>query len=226
MRPKHKRWAHVPPRPHLELERRLWMDGIIRVAGVDESGRGAWAGPLIAAAVLLPPGQDDLTQDLIGVTDSKRISPRQRESLFPVITSVALAVGVGRVSPAEVDRDGLLPATRLAMMLAVEDLALPPQYLLIDAVDMGSIVKLPQQAMFFGDSISLSVAAASIIAKVTRDRIMLRIHSRYPEYGFAQHKGYGTVAHRAALQTHNLAPVHRKSFKPIAELTERQATAA
>lgn len=218
MRPKPEGQCHGHPPPRLDIERELWMDGVTHVAGIDEVGRGAWAGPVVAAAVLLPPERQNLTHILSGVCDSKRISARRREFLFPIITGVALAIGVGRASPTEVDHNGLVPATRMAMVRAIESLAIPPQHLLIDAVDLSSIVKLPQQAMFFGDSISLSVAAASIIAKVTRDRIMRRLHKQYPNYGFARHKGYGTAAHRVALEKHRPTPIHRKSFKPVYNL--------
>ena len=217
---------NLPSCPHLALERTLWMDGVIHVAGVDEAGRGAWAGPLVAASVLLPPSRDDLAQALTGVTDSKCLSPRRRETLFPIITRVALAIGVGQASPTRIDRYGLMAATRLAMVRAVEALVIVPEHLLIDAVDLRQKVNIPQQAMFFGDSISLSVAAASIIAKVTRDRIMCQLDSLYPHYGFAKHKGYGTVAHRAALAKHKPTPIHRRSFKPIAALVDQHPARA
>lgn len=216
--------TRLPHHPHLELEQELWMDGFSLIAGIDESGRGAWAGPLVASAVILPFKMDDLKQALTGVDDSKQLSPRQRERLYPLINKVAIAVGIGIASPSEVDRHGLIPATRLAMVGAVENLVTPPQHLIIDAVDLRPILKMPQTSIFYADSLSLSVASASIIAKVTRDRIMRRIHHRYPIYGFAQHKGYGTIAHRAALEQHRPAPVHRKSFRPVAALIEQEAS--
>jgi ribonuclease HII len=202
----------------LTLERRFWRVGYRLVAGVDEVGRGAWAGPVVAAAVILPPDLPQLRRALRGVTDSKALTPRQRDRLFSTIQAVALAVGVGGAGAGEVDRDGLLSATRAAMQRALAMLAPRPEALLIDAVDLSTLVALPQRAVIRGDSLSLSVAAASIVAKVSRDRWMAGLEARYPGYGFARHKGYGTPAHCAALERLGVCDLHRRSFAPVLAL--------
>ncbi len=191
------------------------------MAGIDEAGRGAWAGPVVAAAVILPLDRPDLLTVLQGVNDSKKLTPRQRENLLPLIERVALAVGVGIVAPEDIDQMGIVPATRRAMQQAVAQLKLAPQALVIDAVDLSSLVPLPQQALFYGDSISLSIAAASIVAKVSRDRLMTALDARYPGYDLAKHKGYGTRAHQAALAQLGVSAIHRKSYAPIRALLER-----
>jgi ribonuclease HII len=206
------------PVPRLTFERRWWRQGYQRVAGLDEVGRGAWAGPVVAAAVILPPDQPRLSAALRGVTDSKQLTPRQRERLAEVIGSAALAVGVGGAGAGEVDRDGLIAATRAAMERAIALLAVPPDALLVDALDLAPVVPLPQQAIVYGDSRSLSIAAASIIAKVARDRWMVGLDARYPGYGFARHKGYGTAGHCAALAQLGVSHAHRRSYAPIARL--------
>jgi ribonuclease HII len=188
------------------------------VAGLDEVGRGAWAGPVVAAAVILPPAQPRLSSALRGVTDSKQLTARQRERLAEVIGAVALAVGVGGAGAGEVDRDGLIGATRAAMARAIAMLPLPPEALLIDALDLRPVVPLPQAAVIHGDALSLSIAAASIIAKVSRDRWMAGLDQRYPGYGFARHKGYGTAAHSAALARLGVSEAHRRSYAPVARL--------
>ena len=179
--------------PSLRFEHRLRKRGFALIAGIDEAGRGAWAGPVVAAAVILPLDRSDLTKALKGVNDSKQLTARQRERWYPVIRSVALAVGVGGAGPEEIDRDGIVPATRAAMERALAMLAVPPDALLIDAVDLRAIVDLPQHSLVRGDSISLSIAAASIVAKVSRDRAMVKLDALYPGYGFWKHKGYGTA---------------------------------
>jgi len=170
---------------------------------------------VVAAAVILPLDRADLTVALAGVNDSKQLTPRHREALFDVIHQVALAVGVGGAGPGEIDRDGLLPATRAAMQRAVAMLHPQPEALLIDAVKLQTLIPLPQHALNYGDSLSLSIAAASIIAKVSRDRAMLALDARYPGYHFARHKGYGTHAHQAALQRLGVSEIHRQSYAPI-----------
>ncbi|MCC6189452.1 MAG: ribonuclease HII [Anaerolineales bacterium] len=205
-------------RPRLAQERRWWRQGYQRVAGLDEVGRGAWAGPVVAAAVILPPDQPGLSAALRGVTDSKQLTARQRERLAEVIGQVALAIGVGGAGAGEVDRDGLIGATRAAMQRAIGMLALAPEALLIDALDLTPVAPLPQQAVIFGESVSLSIAAASIIAKVSRDRWMAGLDARYPGYGFGRHKGYGTRGHSAALAQLGVSDVHRRSYAPIARL--------
>ncbi len=203
-------------RPHASLmhEAALWAAGYRAVAGVDEAGRGAWAGPVVAAAVILPPDAVACSPLLGAVCDSKQLSAAQRERLLPTIQAVALAWGVGSVSAAAIDAIGILPATRQAMAAAVARLAIPADYLLIDAVRLREL-SLPQEALIHGDALSLSIAAASIIAKVTRDRLLAELDARYNGYGFARHKGYGTPEHRAALARLGPSPEHRRSFRPI-----------
>jgi ribonuclease HII len=202
--------------PTLEAEERFWAQGMQRVAGLDEAGRGAWAGPVVAAAVILPCG-DGVHAVLTGVRDSKKLSPLARERLAVRIREVALAVGVGRGEQQEIDALGIVPATRLAMQRALAALPVAPEALVIDALRLPG-VDLPQDAFPYADARSLSVAAASIIAKVSRDRWMLEVAEvDFPDYGFAQHKGYGTRQHQAALNRLGVCPIHRLSFRPVAE---------
>jgi ribonuclease HII len=204
--------------PGLTFERRWWREGRRWVAGLDEVGRGAWAGPVVAAAVILPPEQPALRAALKGVTDSKLCTARQRERLFHDIYRVALSVGVGGAGAGEVDHDGLLVATRAAMQRAVAMLNPQPEALLVDAVDLRAQVPLPQHWPIHGELRSLSIAAASIIAKVYRDRWMEGLDLRCPGYGFAQHKGYGTVQHIAALARLGPCEFHRLSYAPVMRL--------
>ena len=202
--------------PTLEAEGRFWACGMQRIAGLDEAGRGAWAGPVVAAAVILPRG-DDVHVALMGVRDSKQVSPARREVLAARIHEVALAVGVGRGEQQEIDALGIVPATRLAMERALAALSVAPEALIVDALPLPA-VDLPQDVFPYADARSLSVAAASIIAKVTRDRWMVDVAEvDFPGYGFAQHKGYGTRQHREALNRLSICPIHRLSFRPIAE---------
>jgi ribonuclease HII len=198
----------------LEQERALWAAGYRRLAGIDEAGRGAWAGPVVAAAVVLPAERSDIDSVLCGVRDSKILTPRQREALFPLIHRTALGVGIGMASSRFIDRWGIVPATRLAMAMAVRNLPLEPTYLLIDALRLPD-VQLPQRALIKGDAHVLSIAAASVVAKVFRDRLMLALGGRYCDYGFGAHKGYGTAAHRTALEHLGPCPEHRMSFAPL-----------
>ena len=200
--------------PTLETELALRTQGHRRIAGLDEAGRGAWAGPVVAAAVILPLDRPDLERALVGVRDSKQLSPAVRDAHFEVIGQVALGVGVGVSAPAVIDRDGIMPATRRAMRQALCRLSPQPECLIIDHLQLVS-VSLPQVAFPKADVRSLSVAAASIVAKVTRDRLLAQLDERYPGYGFARHKGYGTAAHRAALDDLGPTPIHRVSFAPL-----------
>lgn len=200
--------------PSLAYETPRWEAGYRRVAGLDEAGRGAWAGPVVAAAVVLPPGDRELPEHLRGVRDSKQLSPKQREALLEVICACAVAVGVGAVSPDEIDRLGIVPATRRAMVLALEAISPPADYLLIDHLPLVEVA-LPQYSLPKGDALVLSIAAASIVAKVSRDRMMVELEGRLPGYGFARHKGYGTAQHQAALEALGPSPVHRLSFAPL-----------
>ncbi len=201
--------------PPLVLEQRLWSQGKV-VAGLDEAGRGAWAGPVVAAAVLLPPQPERLLAELAGVDDSKRLRPAERERLDTCIRRVA-AVGVG-ISPAtEIDAAGILPATMQSMQAAIAALPRPPDFLLIDHIPY-ALGDLPQQRLVRGESESLSIAAASIVAKVFRDRLMQVLDGEYPGYGFGQHKGYGTPAHRQALDRLGPSLVHRCTWAPLIQL--------
>ena len=204
--------------PNLALERRLRAQGCHLIAGIDEAGRGAWAGPVVAAAVILPLDRRDLRAALRGVNDSKQLTARQRERFYDVIHEVALAVGVGGAGPGEIDRNGIVAATRAAMERAVAMLTPRPDALLIDAINLQSLISLPQRSLNYGDSLSLSIAAASIVAKVSRDRVMAALDAMHPGYGFARHKGYGTAAHREALMRLGVTETHRKSYAPVRTL--------
>ncbi len=195
----------------LWFERRLRAAGVEYIAGIDEAGRGPLAGPVVAAAVVLPPDCD-----LPGVTDSKKLSARRREQLFVPIRRQALAVGVGIVDAAQIDRLNILQATLVAMTQALERLKVTPGHLLVDGITPVP-VSIAQQTIKQGDSRSLSIASASIIAKVVRDRMMLVYDKRYPQYGFAAHKGYGTAAHRQAIAACGPCELHRKTFAGVRE---------
>ena len=203
--------------PDLVEELTLYSAGYTRVAGLDEVGRGAWAGPVCAAAVVLPLNRPDLPELLAGVRDSKQLSPAQRERLFPLILRAADAVGVGWATPAEVDERGIVPATQQAMARAVKKLDGRADALLVDYVRLPDL-DLPQRALPKADVHCLSVAAASIVAKVTRDQLMVALEQDYPGYGFARHKGYGTRQHREALARLGPLPIHRKSWRPVRDM--------
>ena len=205
--------------PSLAYEKRLWTDGFRYVAGLDEAGRGSWAGPVVAAAVILPPDLPDLAHCLAGVRDSKTLTATRREQLLDLIEAHALAWGVGAVSPAGIDAWGIVPATREAMSLALGALPHPADYLLIDHVSLPD-QGLPQVSLPKGDARILSIAAASIVAKVSRDRMMVELDAAYPGYGFAQHKGYGTPQHRDALERLGPSAIHRLSFAPLQRLAQ------
>ena len=194
--------------PDLSLERRQWDAGRAVVAGLDEAGRGCLAGPVVAAAVVLPAGAD-----LAGLDDSKRLSPAAREALVPRIEREALAVAIGACSPAEVDDLNILWASLEAMRRAVAALALAPDVLLVDGNRALPDAPCPQETVVKGDARSLSIAAASVVAKVTRDRVMVELDAAFPVYGWAGHKGYPTAAHYAALAEHGPSPHHRRSFR-------------
>ncbi|RMF83084.1 MAG: ribonuclease HII, partial [Nitrospinota bacterium] len=192
----------------------LWAAGYRVVAGVDEAGMGPLAGPVVAAAVVFSPGTS-----IAGIADSKLLSPAQREALAREIRDRALGIGIGLVEAEEIDRINIYQAGRKAMQLAIRSLPAPPDYLLIDGRSPLPL-PFPQQALVRGEQESFSIAAASIVAKVHRDQIMLAFHKRYPQYGFARHKGYGTPEHLAALRTHGPCPIHRRSYRQVRELAE------
>ena len=198
--------------PTFAEERRLAADGFRRVAGIDEAGRGPLAGPVVAAAVVL---SLDIAAAWLGkVRDSKQLPATARQTLFTHIYRDAVAVGVGWTGPGDIDRIGIVPATRRAMRLAVQSLAPSPEAVLIDYMTVPEI-DLPQRGITGGDRLCLSIACASIIAKVTRDRMMASLDKTYPGYGFARHKGYGTRRHVACLQLLGPCPIHRRSFSPV-----------
>jgi len=199
------------PIDKLAFEQQALKRGYRLIAGIDEAGRGALAGPVVAAAVILPPG---LRID--GVDDSKKLSPDTRERLFEVIMARALAVGIGKGSPELIDGINILQATRHAMLEAVGQLFPQPDFLLIDGITTIDSAH-PQKTVKKGDSLSLSIAAASIIAKVTRDRLMVGLDGLHPGYGFAAHKGYGSATHMAAISRFGPSNVHRMTFGGVKE---------
>jgi ribonuclease HII len=185
------------------------------IAGVDEAGRGALAGPVTAGAVILPLGVPAALAALAEVNDSKQLTATRRSALFELITAHALAWGVASTPAAIIDAEGIMSATRLAMVAALEGLGRPLDFLLIDGRIRLRMLPTPQQSIIRGDARSLSIAAASVLAKVTRDRFMAAQEAAYPAYGFASHKGYGTARHLAALRDHGPTPLHRRSFAPL-----------
>ena len=205
--------SQIPAAPDLKFENALWLQSIANIAGLDEAGRGAWAGPVMAAAVILP-NDPGISNFLIGVRDSKQLSPERRNELAPLIRKVALACAVGECSAAEIDTFGILPATRLAMQRALQCLAMDAEHLLIDALFLPD-VNIPQTALIKGDQRSLSIAAASILAKTNRDAWMVDCEKEYPQYAFARHKGYGTALHQQMLVHYGPSAIHRQSFAPI-----------
>lgn len=202
--------------PTWEHELALWAQGYQVLAGVDEAGRGAWAGPLVAAAVIIPLGTPASDELWAAMRDSKLLTAVGREQLYPQIVAAA-TVAVGIVSSALLDVIGLGAANRLAMVRAVRELAVQPDHLLIDAFKL-PMLRLPQRNIVRGDQISPAIAAASIVAKVYRDQLMREYAATYPNYGFATHKGYGTAAHQAVLARLGPSPLHRRSFAPIAAM--------
>jgi len=196
------------------LEERAREQGFSIIAGVDEAGRGPLAGPVVSAAVILP---EEIC--LEHLDDSKRLSPARREVLFGAIYEEAISVGIGLVDPAEIDRINILQAALLSMAMAVDNLRPRPEYLLVDGT-FPVRCTLPQRAVKHGDRRSSSIAAASVVAKVTRDRLMGLYDDEFPGFGFAKHKGYGTEAHRAAIRTLGYCPIHRKTFRGVKEYVD------
>jgi ribonuclease HII len=198
--------------PNLDEEDKLKAQGYELIAGIDEVGRGALAGPVVAGAVILPQAANLPWFGL--VRDSKELNSRKRESLFDLISKEAIAVGIGIVSPQVIDSMNIFKATKLAMMQAVEKLPKQPTFLLIDRLSL-SQCPIPQSGITRGDKSCLSIACASIVAKVTRDHMMEELDIMYPGYGFAQHKGYGTRKHISCLQKLGPSPIHRLYFTPV-----------
>ncbi len=198
--------------PTQDFERAARRCGYRRIAGIDEAGRGPLAGPVIAAAVILPTQCRSL-----GINDSKQLSEKDREDVYAAILEQAVAIGIGSADVAEIDQLNILTATRLAMRRAVDQLVPPADYLLIDAVVLSGL-RVPTRPIIKGDSLSVSIAAASIVAKVTRDRLMASYHETFPEYGFLSHKGYGTAEHLARLARYGPCSIHRRTFSPVQEV--------
>jgi len=203
----------ISPYPTIEIEKRLWQQGYTSIAGLDEAGRGAWAGPVYAAAVILP-NDEHIEQILYGLKDSKKLSAQQRERWRSCIQAASIAWAVASASCTEIDELGIAMATRKAMLRALKQLPYPIDHLLIDYFHLKESA-LPQTCLPKGDERCLSIAAASILAKTSRDAYMRELDEKYPLYGFAQHKGYGTAQHRATIQSEGLCEIHRLSFKPM-----------
>jgi len=199
------------PRDLFAFEKHAMSRGFTAIAGVDEAGRGALAGPVVAAAVILAPDGD-----YAGIDDSKKLTPRQREVCFDKIMSQAIAVGIGYGNSLLIDNVNILQATLHAMTEAVQSLPVVPDFLLIDGISYPTL-SIPAQTIKKGDSASVSIASASIIAKVTRDRLMVALGEKYPEYGFQVHKGYGSSAHMRLIASFGPSPVHRMTFRGVRE---------
>ena len=193
------------------FEKALTDDGYHRIAGIDEAGRGPLAGPVVSAAVILPPGFDST-----GINDSKKLTERRRSLLYEHIYAHATAVSIGIVDPVEIDRINILQAAKLSMAMAVANLRPRPDALIIDG-NFNIPSALPQKPIVKGDTRSVTIAAASIVAKVSRDKLMQRYHEDYPQYGFDRHKGYPTKAHKNAIGTHGPCLIHRRSFRGVSE---------
>lgn len=211
----------------LMIEQELWNQGYHKVMGCDEAGRGPWAGPIVVGVVCLPHNHPDLTQVLEGVRDSKKMTKRMRARLVDRIKETAVTWGVGSATSEEIDEYKINPATKLALIRALEMAELEPDYLMLDAFpwEKTVIVKTPHMKLDFpyrsikgGDSLSLTIAAASVIAKVTRDEYMTEIDEKYPDYGFRDHKGYGTAKHRDALKLHGPCKIHRMYYAPVRQI--------
>ena len=200
-----------------EFERVLWRKNIARVAGVDEAGRGPLAGPVVAAAAILPSrwAETGLPAELAGLNDSKQLSETQREKYFQFITGCGeIEFGIAEIDAAVIDEINILQATHRAMNDALAKLNPLPPHALVDGRPVKTL-RVPQTAIVKGDARSYSIAAASVLAKVTRDRLMLKFYAQFPEYSFAEHKGYGTAKHLAAIEKFGACPIHRKSFAPL-----------
>jgi ribonuclease HII len=200
-----------------EFERVLWRQNVARVAGVDEAGRGPLAGPVVAAAAILPPhwAETGLPAGLAGLNDSKQLTEAQREKYFEFLTACGeIEFAIAAVNAGVIDEINILQATHRAMNGALAQLNPLPPHALVDGRPVKTL-RVPQTAIVKGDARSYSIAAASVLAKVTRDRLMREFHAQFPEYGFAEHKGYGTAKHLAAIAAHGACPIHRKTFAPL-----------
>ena len=211
MLPKRQSDRSIPP--GLDFEQPLWQAGCAWVAGIDEAGRGALAGPVSAAAVVLP-ADPSISSRLFGVRDSKLMTALQRATFARIIRDFAVSCGVGFASSEEIDTVGIVPATRLAAQRALQQLDCVPGHLLLDWLFLPDVDQ-PQTSLVKGDRRSLSIAAASVLAKASRDALMIELDCQYPGYGLAGHKGYGTERHRAALERLGPSPIHRRSYRPV-----------
>ncbi len=200
----------------LKYEKELYKEGITLIAGVDEAGRGPLCGPVVASAVILPKNYQ-----LEGLNDSKQLSEKKREELYPQILKDALSVGVSIISAKIIDEINILEASRLAMMNALKDLKIKPEYILTDAMKLKDIA-IPYQAIIHGDALSLSIAAASVVAKVTRDHLMLELDKKYPQYNLKKHKGYPTKEHLMLIKKYGINEEYRVTYKPVKEIIERE----
>lgn len=196
-----------------EFENKCYAEGFELIAGIDEVGRGPLAGPVVASAVILPKGFE-----LLGLNDSKKLSKKKREAYFEIIKENAISYGIGIVSEAEIDEINIYEASKVAMKRAIEGLNVTPDFLLIDAMKLD--LNIPQENLIKGDMRSISIAAASVIAKETRDKMMEEYSVEYPGYGFEKHAGYGTKQHVEALRNLGVTPIHRKTFAPVKKLLE------
>ena len=196
-----------------EIDKSYFKEGYNYICGIDEAGRGPLAGPVVVAAVIMP--KDSMIE---GVNDSKKVSEKKREKLYELIIEEAISYSVGIVDQNEIDRINILNATKAGLTEAVRTLKVKPELILVDALTNIDTCGVPYQSIIKGDAKSYSIAAASIIAKVTRDRIMRQWDEIYPQYGFAKHKGYGTKAHMEALRRHGPCPLHRRSFAPVSQM--------
>lgn len=196
----------------LKFEKELYSQGLTLIGGVDEAGRGPLVGPVVAACVILP-----VNYELEGLNDSKQLSEKKRDLLFDIIMKDAISVGVGIVEADMIDKINILEASRLAMKLAIDNMDVKPEFVLSDAMKLNNI-DIPYKDIVHGDALSLSIAAGSVIAKVTRDRMLYELDKEYPEYGFAKHKGYPTKAHLEAIQKYGLLKNYRFTYKPVSDL--------
>jgi ribonuclease HII len=209
-----------------EFERALWRQNVRRIAGVDEAGRGPLAGPVVAAAAILPArwAESGLPAGLTGLNDSKQLTSAQREKFFSFLTACGeIEFAIAQIDAAQIDEINILQATHRAMNAALAQLNPQPQHALVDGRPVRTM-RVPQTAIVKGDARSYSIAAASVLAKVTRDRLMLEFHAQFPEYGFAEHKGYGTARHLAAIEQFGACPIHRKSFAPLKQPESQSGT--
>lgn len=211
--------SHSSKKPNFQRENELWSAGYRNICGIDEAGRGCWAGPLVAAAVIFDKNIKERDQEFAKINDSKKLSPNKREKLVDFIINRAKHWAVGWVTSKELDKIGLTRANVLAMERAVSNLGNNPDYCIIDGnIIKNSLIITSFSNIIKGDSKSVSIAAASILAKVFRDKLMDSVDEEYPEYGFGKHKGYGTEKHRKSIKKLGILGIHRKSFAPIQEL--------